>query len=358
LSATDPLADVCDARLAPKEAHLGTSISGWGRSVLLALNGLGRDGPAIFRACGLDPEAQGKALVRNPVARMQHVWRMAEEQVADRDLLAIEIARHLNASSFYALGFGLYASVSIDDMLRRFSRFGAIMSASVDFVTTYDKREIIFQVVDRRAVQSRLTAVVFILFLLRICRELGGLAAMPLRVEVPWRKSEYESAIRHIADSKIGWDRGRLALIFDRAETERRLPSANTELANFQDRLCRDYLASLDEHAHLPARVRLKIAQGLANDRATISDVAASLHMSRRSLQRKLRQEGADFRSILSAVRSELAAEYAKNRELSATVIAYELGFSGPAQFAVAFRGWYGMSFTDYRNRLSPRSQR
>ncbi|RME64392.1 MAG: helix-turn-helix domain-containing protein [Alphaproteobacteria bacterium] len=80
--------------------------------------------------------------------------------------------------------------------------------------------------------------------------------------------------------------------------------------------------------------------------------------MSRRSLQRKLRQEGADFRSILSAVRSELAAEYAKNRELSATVIAYELGFSGPAQFAVAFRGWYGMSFTDYRNRLSPRSQR
>ena len=101
------------------ENYLGTSISGWGRSVLLALIALDIDGRQVFRDCGLDPDAQGRALVRNPVSKMQHVWQIAERSVEDKNLLATTIVKYLNASSFHALGFGLYASSSIRNLFRR-----------------------------------------------------------------------------------------------------------------------------------------------------------------------------------------------------------------------------------------------
>ncbi|RMF11330.1 MAG: AraC family transcriptional regulator [Alphaproteobacteria bacterium] len=336
-------------RSLPQQTFLGTSISGWGRSVLLALDRLGFDGKAIFKECGLNPDDQGNALVRNPVAKMQHVWRVAESVASDKNLLAVEIARHLNASSFYALGFGLYASSSIDDMFQRFARYAGILSASVNFLIKKTDLDVMFEIDDRRVVRSHLTSVVFLLFLLRICRELGGTDVMPRRIEVSWDEDDYTPALRTVTDAPIFRQRPRSFLQFNREPVERRLPSANAELASFQDRLCRDYLASLDEHAHLPSRVRLKIVQGLANETLTMKRVASSLNMSQRSLQRKLQEEGTSYRAILNEARRELAASYAMNEELSATEISYLLGFSNPAQFATTFRNWHGKTFTEYR---------
>ena len=263
--------------------------------------------------------------------------------------MAIETARHLNASSFHALGFGLYASASIADLLERFCRYGAILSASADFKVDYSSRNVIFHLIDQRPVRSHLAPIVLLLFLLRVLRELAGDTVVPLEISVPWDEDEFTQAMRTATLTPLVYNFKHYTMIFDRQEAERPLPSANAELASFQDRLCRDYLASLDEHAHLPSRVRLKIVQALANDRVGIGQVASSLHMSRRSLQRKLQEEGTSFRAILNEARRELAEAYAMNMDLSATQISYLLGFSNPAQFTTTFRNWHGMTFRKYR---------
>ena len=337
----------------PSSDFLGTSISGWGRSVLLALDNLGLDGTEIFNSCGLDPDAQGKALVRNPVSRMQHVWQFAEDQVADKGRLALEIARHLNAGSFHALGFGLYASASIEDLLERLSRFREIISSAVDMKIKRTGSDLRFNIDDRRSLVSPLTTVVFILFLLRVCRELGGSMVMPVRIDLAWTDPSLRSALETLVDCPIHFGAPRTVLYFSNLAVEQAFPSANGELANFQDRLCWDYLASLDEHAHFPSRVRLKIRQGLANDRADVGVVASSLHMSRRSLQRKLRSEGTSYRRILNETRQDLALGYAKNPDLSASAICYLLGFEGLSQFSSAFREWFGLSLSEYRRTLA-----
>jgi AraC-like DNA-binding protein len=336
----------------PVENYLGTSISGWGRSVLLAMLSLDFDGRQVFRDCGLDPDAQGRSLVRNPVAKLQYVWQIAERSVDDRNLLAARTANYLNASSFHALGFGLYASSSIKDMFKRMSLYREVLSSSVNMRIEEKGDEFSFTILDLRPVKSHLTSVVLLLFLLKICHELGGPELSPIRIEVPWSDGDYNTALRQKTDAPIVFDQKHHALTFLLDDVNAPLPSAQSQLASFQDKLCRDYLHSLDEHRHLPGRVRLKILQGLSNDNANIEIVAASLHMSPRSLQRRLSAEGTSFRSILKEARKELALEYARNSELSATQVAYMLGFAGAPQFATSFRSWFGETFTELRQRL------
>jgi AraC-like DNA-binding protein len=335
------------------DGYLGTSISGWGRSVLLALLALDIDGRKIFRDCGLDPNAQGRSLVRNPVTKMQYVWQMAESGVEDKNLLATQIVRYLNASSFHALGFGLYASSSIKGLFRRLCLYREVISSSVDMRYDEDQRHFNFRIIDLRPVKSHLTSVVMLLFLLRICHELSGPELSPTRVYVPWPEGNYDDAIRDQTSAPIHHHEPHHGFTFRREDAEKTLPSAQSQLASFQDNLCRDYLHSLEEHRHLPSRVRLKIVQGLTSENARIESIASSLHMSPRTLQRKLKMEGTNFHDILREARKELVTQYAVNVDLSATQIAYLLGFSGIAQFAAAFKSWFGETFTEFRQRLT-----
>ena len=69
---------------------------------------------------------------------------------------------------------------------------------------------------------------------------------------------------------------------------------------------------------------------------------AKALHMSVRSLQRKLKQEGATFKKLLDETRRELSLSYIKDKHTSINEITYLLGYSDPANFSRAFKRWTG----------------
>ncbi len=331
------------------DLQLGTSISGWGRAVLLALISLGIDGRRIFLDCGLNPDDQGKPYVRNPVQKMQHVWRIAENTVDDSALLAERIVRYLNASSFHALGFALYASSSVADLFTRICVYREVFSSSVNLFTYTTKREFIFAVEDLRPVKSHITADVLVLFLLKICRELAGPEFSPTAVEVPWDRTYYPESFQKLIQAPLFHNSQHYNLHFKREDVETALPGANTQLASYQDKLCRDYLYSLDESKRLSSRVKLKIIQTLTSQKFSIDYVALSLNMSVRTLQRKLHAEGTSFSELLEQARKELALEYLRNSRANATQMAYMLGFADLPGFSSRFKSWFGQTFTEYR---------
>lgn len=80
-----------------------------------------------------------------------------------------------------------------------------------------------------------------------------------------------------------------------------------------------------------------------------IDHAARALDFSTRTLQRELGREGTDFRSIANRVRSQRAAELLHGTDLSITSISLHLGYSGPANFARAFRSATGLAPGEYR---------
>lgn len=80
------------------------------------------------------------------------------------------------------------------------------------------------------------------------------------------------------------------------------------------------------------------------------NEIAKSLSMSVRTLQRKLAAEGSSYQSLLDQTRKKLAADYLVNTELDNNNIAILLGYSEGSQFYRAFRRWYSISPSLFKN--------
>jgi len=110
---------------------------------------------------------------------------------------------------------------------------------------------------------------------------------------------------------------------------------AHAELA----RLCDALLEEFRLRVGIAGRVREVL---LVNRMAPIGigEVAKRLHMTERTLRRKLAAEMTSFRKVLGELRMRVAMKYLRDTELSVAEIAQSLGFSEDASFRQAFRRW------------------
>ena len=90
-------------------------------------------------------------------------------------------------------------------------------------------------------------------------------------------------------------------------------------------------------------RVRVAIQQKLTGQRPTIEDIADALHVSARTLQRRLQEEGSNFQRVLEEARRQLARHYLNNSVLELNEAAYLLGYNDSNSFVRAFRTWEGV---------------
>jgi len=82
----------------------------------------------------------------------------------------------------------------------------------------------------------------------------------------------------------------------------------------------------------------------------TLEWAASRLHLSPRSLQRKLALEQASFSSVLEHVRHHLALEWMHHHpHLHIGAMAEKLGYADPATFCNAFKRWAGIAPSHYR---------
>jgi AraC-like DNA-binding protein len=91
------------------------------------------------------------------------------------------------------------------------------------------------------------------------------------------------------------------------------------------------------------------LKQLLAGQRSGIDDLARELHLSTRTLQRRLTDQGITFQRLLGEARRELARHYLlhSSRELNET--AYLLGYEDANSFFRAFQHWEGTSPGQWR---------
>ena len=103
-------------------------------------------------------------------------------------------------------------------------------------------------------------------------------------------------------------------------------------------------LGQLNEQASTAERVRAVLLELIPGNEATIEKAAERLGMSKRTLQRRLEQEGDNFRNLVNACREHLARHYLLNTRLSGYEIAFLLGFEDPNSFYRAFMAWTGQT--------------
>jgi AraC-like DNA-binding protein len=147
---------------------------------------------------------------------------------------------------------------------------------------------------------------------------------------------------------QVNFDQPENQLLIPLAIADEILTGANPELAVLNDQVITRRLALMDRN-DIVARVKAAIMEQLPNGAVTDGSVANSLHMSVRTMHRKLTEVEHNFRSLLVEVRRGLAELYILDNSLTLTEISLLLGFSEPSSFSRAFKNWTGSAPSEVR---------
>ncbi len=92
------------------------------------------------------------------------------------------------------------------------------------------------------------------------------------------------------------------------------------------------------------------IIESLAEKVPSLVDAAKHLGVSPRNLQRKFKQQGTNFKTLVADVRKEYACTYLLQSNYKMSYIAQMLGFSEQSVFQRAFKRWTNMTPGEYRD--------
>ena len=137
---------------------------------------------------------------------------------------------------------------------------------------------------------------------------------------------------------------------FRTAILDRELEDADPHLHALVSKHAEMLRADLPRAASFTSRVRERITAGLADGSAGIAQTAAALHVSQRTLGRRLEEEGTSFKELTEEIRRRLAIRYAGQTDLAFSEIAFLLGFSQTSAFHRAFKRWTGQTPREYRS--------
>ena len=308
----------------------------------------GMDPEPMFKAQGFDLEWPIEPGTRLSYESLDRVRAHAAEKSGD-EFFGLRAAQVTHPSQLGALGYAWLASDNLYSAFERMHRYVRVLNDRGHF----DLREsgdllIVTLSVAQDSLNARVRDDAQLAYLVRMCRMNAGAAFNPqyvsFRHAAPDEVLPYEELFR--APVRFGSQHNEMALTLEQAKQP--LPTSNPLLAQMNERVAKQRLASLDAN-DIPNRVRGAIMDQLSSGEVSDESVAEELHMTSRTLHRKLKQHDVSFRSLLKDVRRDLAMHYIADESLTLTEITFLLGFSEMSSFSRAFKTWNGISPSEAR---------
>lgn len=190
--------------------------------------------------------------------------------------------------------------------------------------------------------------------ILMLARELAGNEFSPLHLELGYPPPRYAQRYGELFDCEVRFGQPRHAMVLDRRWLELPFASYNPVTSSQALALCRAQLAAMSLRGETTAAVERQLRPRL-RENPQMTDVAAALHLSERTLRRQLAEEEISFSAIHDRVRTERALELLQDPDLTIAWIGGQIGFNDVREFRRAFKRWTGRTPSQARLPASSR---
>jgi AraC-like DNA-binding protein len=140
------------------------------------------------------------------------------------------------------------------------------------------------------------------------------------------------------------------ALVFRVSDLDLPFVTHNPELVDLLAIQLDRQLAERKNQANVSDQVKSVLKRMLSGSQPDLEMVAHELGLGRRTLQRRIIDEGKTFRQLLSEARQELLGQYLADPTIGINEAAFLLGYQDPNSFYRAFRSWRGTSPAAWRH--------
>jgi AraC-like DNA-binding protein len=245
-------------------------------------------------------------------------------------------------------------ATSLSSALYRFSTFWNLLLDDYQFELREAEAQVALTLLPRDARGPEVAQRFGHMLILKLAH---GLLSWLARQEVPIRAVEFvfpcpafQEDYAVVFPAPVTFAQPATRLVFDAADLGPVHPRSATELDAFLETAPRDWIFTRSQAHRQSLRLRTYLTQaGWA--RATLTEAARALHMTPRTLMRRLEQDGTSFQATKDALRRDMAIGRLQAGRLSIEAIAQELGFASAASFHKAFHRWTGQPPSAYRRK-------
>lgn len=161
--------------------------------------------------------------------------------------------------------------------------------------------------------------------------------AFPFRPPGPAHVADAESVFR----CPVRYDQPWVGFSLSPRMIDLPLKTSDPRAFRLADAMCERELLRLQAGRSWVARVQ-RVLLGTRVGFPSLEQTARQLHVTPRTLHRRLVAEGSSFRTVVDDLRHRAAVEQLRSGEVTIQEVAYLLGYSDPANFRRAFRRWTG----------------
>ena len=314
------------------------------------LEELGVRASAVLRRAGLSQGLADQPRVLLTTKELFALWRAIGE-VSTNPAIGLLLGTENRTERFHPIGVAALSSENFGAAIDQMARYKQL-TCPEEILQEKDAEEwnIQFHWLLADEVEPPVLDECCFAWVLSIARHGTGTRLSPLRVEFVEPREHVKAIERHLG-CPVVCGAPRNAIVFRAADAQRPFVTRNAELLAMLAPQFEEELKLENGDENFVERVRIAIQEKLTGRRPTIEDIADALHISSRTLQRRLQDEGLSFQRVLEEARHHLARHYLNNSVLELNEAAYLLGYEDSNSFVRAFRTWEGIPPARWREK-------
>lgn len=310
------------------------------------LNKLGIDLNDTLQRAGVNKVIWQETLELND----SEYWRLMDEfdnELSDPTL--VEFSDISNISNFMPSFFAALAAKNGNGALKRLSEYKSLvgpvhLTIKNDATTT----RITISGNELKTEPPRFTVITEQLLIIRLLRVGTSQNIVPVKISSSYSYSEVISKVIGMKPSNAEQNE----IAFNNDDLQINFLSANNAMWKFiQPELDRKKL-EIESQKSLTDNLQAILLKKIPSAEFGIDEIAQAMGISRRTLQRNLKNLDTSFNDQVKYARQTLVNPLMKDASLSLVDISYLLGYADPESFSRAFKSWYKNSPSTYRKQL------
>jgi AraC-like DNA-binding protein len=318
----------------------------WARMAAVIVTYAEQQGAEVSRlleAAGLTRPALAHPDGRIPLVAFYDLIEATSSELRD-PCLGLHLTTTLEVADLDALGFLMITSSTFGNALERMLRYQRVWAEGEHFELVHDGeliRVTYEQYGPTRPAHVQMAQMGMTDFVVNGGRLVPGVRFERVRFRhaEPAQIAEYQRVLGVPLEFGVGVDEA----LFPARMLDLPMPDANPALNAFFDRYTRDKLNGLPTDDSVLSRVRDRLRKQLPDGQIKVDQIAEVLHMSSRTLQRRLSEEGTSLQHELDEVRRQQALYFLESG-VAIAELSWLLGYSEPSVFHRAFRRWTSTS--------------
>ncbi len=312
------------------------------------LKELGISIPAVLRKAGLPRDLFDHTRILVSTDELFALWR-AIEAVSSDPFIGLKIGVETKTERFHPMAIAALSTPNLVAASEHMARYKKL-TAPEEIITQLDEEEfsVGFRWLLAVDAEPRVLTDYCFSWMISLARHGTGKQLNPVRVECVQQRPNLRAIEKHLGCQAID-SAPRNVIVFRASDATAPFVTRNAELLDLLAPQFEDQLRQYKDEDSFIELVHRTIQDRLTGQRPSIDVISQALHMSPRTLQRRLQESGSSFQRVLDEARHQMARYYLSNSVLELNEAAYLLGFEDPNSFGRAFRVWEGVPPSDWR---------